>query len=141
MPRLSKLMIRASLLHLGAGFLIGALLLWNKGIPFAPALWRLRAGHIEILIFGWMMQLAMGAAFWILPRFSSGHRYGKERLGWASFVLLNGGVVLAAIAQGWGTRWALWALVGAAAGRVLIVLAAIAYVRLMWPRVKPFGAG
>ena len=137
MPRLSKVMIRASLLHLGSGFLIGALLLWNKGLPFAPILWRLRAGHIEILIFGWMMQLAMGSAFWILPRFSTGYRYGQERLGWVSFGLLNSGVVLASIAQWWGLKFALWAVLG----RVMIFFAAVAYVRLMWPRVKPFGAG
>ncbi|MDQ7034308.1 MAG: hypothetical protein Q9P01_05585 [Anaerolineae bacterium] len=110
MPRLSKLLIRAALIHMGIGFFIGSLLLWNKGLPFAPAIWRLRASHIELLIFGWTIQFVMGVSFWVIPRFSTGNRYGKEVFGWISFVLLNMGVVTTAIVLWWGKapRFGIW---------------------------------
>lgn len=136
MPRLSKLLIRAALIHMGIGFFIGSLLLWNKGLPFAPAIWRLRASHIELLIFGWTMQIAMGVSFWVIPRFSTGNRYGKEIFGWISFVLLNVGVITTAVALWWGKVPVL-----AFGGRILVFCAILSYVRLMWPRVKPFAIG
>ena len=136
MPRLTVWMVRAALLHMGIGFFIGALLLWNKGIPFAPVLWRLRDAHIELLIFGWTIQLAMGVGFWIIPRFSTGHRYGKEVYGWISLVLLNTGVVIVALAL-WSGKAPAFALFG----RILVFAAVISYVRLMWTRVKPFAVG
>jgi len=39
MPRLSVYLIRTALLYLAAGFTFGGLMLFNKGLPFAPALW------------------------------------------------------------------------------------------------------
>ena len=45
---------------------------------------QLRAGDIgrEVVLFGWTLQLAMGIAFWILPRFSHEPRYGNQAFGW-----------------------------------------------------------
>ena len=68
MPRLSVWIIRTALLYLGIGFTFGALMLFNKGVPFDPMLWRLLRPHIEFVLLGWTMQLAMGVAFWIMPR-------------------------------------------------------------------------
>ena len=63
MPRLSVWTIRAALVALGIGFLFGALMLANKGVPFDPSLWRLLPAHIELVLLGWTMQLALGVAF------------------------------------------------------------------------------
>jgi cbb3-type cytochrome oxidase subunit 1 len=127
MPKLSTFFIRAALLHLGIGYTIAALLLANKGIPFSAELWRLLEPHVQILIFGWMLQLAMGVAFYALPRLSNAEaKYGNERLGWLAFFLLNAGVWLSIT---------IFPLVG----KVLILLAGLAFVRLMFPRVKAFG--
>ncbi len=134
MPRLSVWMVRASLLHMGAGFLFGSLLLHHKGIPIYAWTWRLLGPHIELMIFGWTMQFVMGIAFFVLPRFSSrANRYGAEYLGWWSFFLLNGGVSLTAIAH--------WFAVDSLAlsGRLFVLLAVAAYGVMIWPRIKPLG--
>lgn len=131
MPRLSVYMIRAALIHLGIGFTFGGLLLWNKGVPFEGNIWRLLAPHIELLLAGWMIQLAMGVAFWILPRFSGEGRYGNTRLIRTAFVLFNLGIVSAALG-GWAGMS--WLILG---GRVTQLAAAASFALGIWPRVKP----
>ena len=69
MPKLSCWFIRAALLHLALGITFGMLILLHKATPFYPPLWRLLSLHIELLLFGWTVQLVMGVAFWIFPRF------------------------------------------------------------------------
>ncbi|HLV35003.1 MAG TPA: hypothetical protein VKY59_07825 [Spirillospora sp.] len=133
MPKLSVWLVRASLIHMGIGFLFGSLLLHHKGVPIYVWTWKLLNPHIELMIFGWTMQFVMGIAFWILPRFSGEGRYGRVRLGWWSFVLLNAGI----IATGLGGWFVLDAL--SFAGRLLILGAVALFAVLMWPRVKPLG--
>jgi heme/copper-type cytochrome/quinol oxidase subunit 1 len=94
MPRLSCWFIRASLVYLSAGFTLGALMLANKGIPFDPQLWRFMTVHMELLLAGWLIQIALGTAFWILPRFTHGPPRGNEALSWLAFVLINLGIGL-----------------------------------------------
>ena len=135
MPRLSVWMVRAALLHLGLGFTVGALMLYNKGNPTDPAIWRLLAVHIELVLLGWTMQLAMGVAFWVMPRHPGVRKYGAEWLAWLAFGLINGGVLLVAF-SGWGGEAVNHLLL---AGRVLEVGAALAFAVQIWPRVKAFG--
>ena len=97
MPRLSQLIIRTALVWLAVGYTIGGLLLLNKGIPLLPWLWTLRFTHVHLLLVGWMVQVACGVAFWILPRLDAGGSRGNERLGWLCYAALNIGVVLAAL--------------------------------------------
>lgn len=134
MPRLSVWMVRSALLHLLLGFTLGALLLAHRGLPLHPAMPRLRPAHAELLLVGWTVQLAMGVAFWILPRFRPGPERGDERPAWAAWALLNLGVLTAALGA---------ALFGSgpavALGRTAEALAAAAFARHAWPRVKPFG--
>lgn len=130
MPRLSVLMIRAALLYLGVGFLFGGLLLFNKGIPVEGSIWRLLPVHIELLVFGWMLQLIMGVAFWIAPRFSTEPRYGRVFLAQLAFVLLNLGTCLSASGQWSGSLLHL-------IGRVALLGAGIAFVFHLYPRIKP----
>jgi hypothetical protein len=99
MPRLSQLLIRTALIWLALGYTIGGLLLLNKGIPLLPWLWTLRFTHVHLLLIGWTVQLAFGVAFWILPRLDASGARGNERLIWLCYGALNGGVVLAALAD------------------------------------------
>ena len=92
MPRLSVLMIRTALAYLATGFLVGALLLIQRAVPLGNWLHRLVPLHIEYLLLGCMVQLALGVAFWILPRFRSGPERGRPAPAWLAFVLLNLGV-------------------------------------------------
>ena len=132
MPRLSAWMIRAALLHLAVGFAIGALLLAHRGAPVHPAVPLLRPAHAELLLLGWTVQLAMGVAFWILPRFRAGPERGDERPALLAFLLLNAGVIAAAVG-GTGTLSAL-----SLGGRCAEALAAVAFAAHAWPRVKSF---
>lgn len=133
MPKLSVWLVRASLIHMGIGFLFGALMLLQKGDPVNAHIWQLLNPHIELMIFGWTMQFIMGIAFWILPRFSGNHRYGKVYLGWCSFGLLNTGILLTAV----GTRVAVGPV--ALVGRLSELGAVLLFLILIYPRVKPLG--
>ncbi len=135
MTRLSVWTVRAALLYLGAGVLIGAVMLFEKGIPLHLASLRLLPAHIEFVLLGWTLQLAMGIAFWVLPRFSREPRYGNQRWGWLAFALLNIGVLSVGVGQ-WLSAPPLFVLTG----RVVELLAAICFALHAWPRVKPVGA-
>ena len=130
MPRASRWFVRASLINLFAGFTLGALLMVNKALPPSPTLWRLLPLHLELLLVGWIVQLTMGVAFWILPRF--GGARGRAAAVWVALLLLNLGVALAGLAPALGLP--LWTR---AAGRVLQVAAVVAFAANAWRRVKP----
>jgi hypothetical protein len=135
MPKLSVWMIRAALLHLGMGFSFGALLLANKGVLLSAIIWRLLEPHIELLIFGWMLQLAMGVAFYALPRHANSKaRFGNEALAWLSFYSLNLGIITSGLALWMGLPF--WSFVG----KIALLVAAMAYVHTMFPRIKAFGS-
>ncbi|RMG72978.1 MAG: hypothetical protein D6711_11860 [Chloroflexi bacterium] len=134
MPKLSVWMIRAALIHMGVGFLFGALILCHKGIPIYSWIWKLLELHADLMIFGWTMQLVMGVMFYAMPRFSAReNRYGQTYLGWWSFYLLNGGVILSALAHWF--HWRSYVL----SGYLLILLAVLIYAIMIWQRIKPIG--
>lgn len=132
MPRNSAWAVRLSLFYLALGFTFGALLLANKGIPFLPFLWTLVPAHIEILIFGWLIQLALGVAFWILPRFSGGGR-GNENLFVATIAALNLGIWLV-IAGSYISQFLVFF------GRLTEIAAGFLFLLHAWKRIKPTGS-
>lgn len=133
MPRLSAWYIRAALLYLLAGFTFGALKLANKGQPFWPGAWGLLPPHVEFLLLGWTAQLALGVAFWILPRYPSGSHpagpRGDERPARAAFWLLNLGILLVALQA----LSPLLMLVG----RIAEISAGVLFLAHAWGRVRP----
>jgi hypothetical protein len=134
MPRFSTWSIRLALVYLATGVTIGALLLFHKGVSIAPILWRLLPAHIDFLLFGWIVQLVMGVAYWILPRFSSEPRRGNVPLAWAAVVSLNIGILFA----GLGPAMAAPPLL-AFLGRAAEFGAAVTFAVHAWPRVKGLG--
>jgi hypothetical protein len=137
MPFLSAFFVRAALLYLAAGFGLGALLLINKAVPFSGFIWSLLPAHIEFLIWGWLLNLTMGVAFWILPRFASPPKRGNEKIAWLAFVLLNAGIWLVVLDSFVIFQLGLPVFL---AGRVLEALSAGAFALHAWPRVKAAGA-
>ncbi len=133
MPRLSTWFIRSALLYLAVGSTFGALILLHKGVPLNPWFWRLLPAHIEFLLFGWIVQLVMGVAFWIFPRFFRSR--GNVKPAWAAFGLLNLGVLLAGVGPVLGGPG--WLII---AGRLAETGAAVAFALHAWPRVKRPGA-
>lgn len=129
MPLLSQLFIRASLLYLAAGFTLGAIMLIHKGIPLHEDVWRLLPIHAEFLLVGWIIQLTLGVAFRILPRFWQPPARGDERGAWLAFFLLNGGIWL--VVAGALLTWPAATLLG----RLAEVGAAVAFAVHIWPRI------
>jgi len=134
MPRLSVFFIRASLIYLLLAFTLGGLLLVNKGMMISPYIWRWLPLHMEFALMGWMVQLTMGVAFWILPRFSRGAPRGTIWLLGLSFILLNAGIILSV---GKSLQVPTWL---PAVGRLSELLGILAFVAGSWRRVKPTGA-
>ena len=129
MPLVSAWFVRASLVHLVGGFILGALLLAAKGLPLGDGVWAWRPVHIEMLLVGWMIQLVMGVAIWIFPRFVLRRAPRRSTItAWLAFALLNAGVLLV----GFGG-----ALV--AAGRLAEIGAAASFAVHLWGRVSPAG--
>jgi hypothetical protein len=129
-------MAGAATVHLALGFSLGALVLVAKATSGASPLWLLRETHIHLLLFGWLVQFAMGVALAIFPRLASGPPRGDPRAAWLVFWLINTGVVSGAL-QPLAADSA-----PAVSGVMLVVaglcdLAAIAvFARVMWARIR-----
>jgi hypothetical protein len=138
-PRPSVWAVRAALIHLAVGFTLGALLLANKGIGLHPALWQLLPLHREILLIGWTAQLALGVAYWILPRLrrvqTAGFEVPGSRGGQAAFaaslICLNAGELLAGITPAMGGPPQV-----RLAGRILEVSAGLLFAVHAWRRLR-----
>jgi hypothetical protein len=134
MPRLSVYFVRASLVYLALGLTVGGLLLANKGVMFVPSIWAWLPAHIEFSFVGWMIQLALGIAFWILPRFPTHPIRGREQLSWLAFFLLNLGIWFVVLQIAVEVEWL------SLAGRVLELLGVGLFAVGNWRRIKPLGA-
>ncbi len=133
MPRLTVWMVRTALLQLGVGFTFGMLILFNKGIPFDPSVWRFVPAHIEMVLRGWTILVGMGVACWVVPRFSTSPRYGREQFGWLAYVLFNIGTLIFILSIWADVVWLPFA------GRALELMAVVSFILMIWPRVKALG--
>jgi hypothetical protein len=112
------------------GTLLGSLLLLQKVIPLPGGIGEVRPIHIEFLLVGFMIQLAMGVALWILPR---NKELPRSRLPWVVGLLLNLGVLVVSVGGRVfdpGTTMFI--------GRLLEVGAVVLCARLAWPRIRAF---
>lgn len=95
MDRLTRLMGRLSLVYLGLGFILGAVLLAGEGLS---AGWGAAWGtvHAHVLFVGWFVQFAIGIAYWLLPRRKTPTQplgY-NEKLALVALGLINAGLLL-----------------------------------------------
>lgn len=134
MPRLSVWLVRTSLVYLVLGFTLGALLLAQKGVGGGfPGLWAWRPAHVELLLVGWTVQLVMGVAYWIFPRFGMSVAARRIEPGaWTAFGFLNGGVWSVGLGGALGAPG--WVVL---AGRGAEVVAVALMVATIWARVRP----
>lgn len=133
MPLPSRLMIRFSFIYLVVGFLLGASLLIHKAIPLFAGIWSLLSIHIEMLIFGWIIQLTLGTAYWILPK--SRVKPMDRDLNWAMIIpiALNLGIFINIgdhLFRFYDHAWLV--------GRSLEFIAVIFFIALHWNRVTSF---
>ena len=153
MPATSRAFVKASLIYLGLGAVLGALLLINRWVFLGTAIGSLRVTHVQFLIVGWLTQLIMGVGWWLFPPLSIGLRLGSpkptrrgqaqrgsEPLFWATFVSLNAGTLLPSIfapLYSW-TNVELFNTLSGISGLFLFA-AAIAFVVNVWSRVRELG--
>jgi hypothetical protein len=101
-------------------------------LPFLAAVWPT---YLHLLVVGWLTQLIFGVALWLFPKHPGGPPRGDERLGWASFYMLNIGLVLRGVGEPSH-------ILGHRVGALLIVAAVAqlfagwAFVLNTWPRVR-----
>jgi hypothetical protein len=134
MPRLSRLFVRAALVSVAVGYALGALVLAAKGLGGPAWAWRFLPWHMELVLVGWSLQLAMGVGYWILPRFR--HHRGDPRPAWLALLLVNAGVAAIGVGALVGAPpWVPWL------GRAMEALAVAAFAAHAWPRVKPPAGG
>jgi hypothetical protein len=130
MPTLSVWMLRSSLLALVAGSTLGALRLGDL-LPMGAHAGQWRAAHLDLMLFGWLVQFVLAVGYWILPRHAEGPDRGPKWLAWSAAGAFQAGLVLAvapAFTPGAATL----------AARVLLVTGALVLAGLLYPRVRPF---
>jgi hypothetical protein len=134
MPTLSRYFVRSALVCLGIGFTLGGLILSAKGGFVDARMWRWLPMHIILLMDGWLIQLSLGMAYWILPRVQA-HDRGRPHWAWSGFVVLQIGLTLTVL-----TALGVWmpafdallvpALLLQCTGVILFAIHA-------WPRMRP----
>ena len=137
MPPLTRWHIKSALIYLAAAMILGVALTLGAVVEVPGWLAYLSPAFFHLIMVGWVTQLIFGVIFWMFPIISKARPRGSERLGWATYVLLNGGLLLRVLCEPlnavnprgvWG-----WGLVASA---VLQWLAAVFFVVNTWPRVK-----
>ncbi len=134
MPTLSRYFIRSALLCLGIGFTIGGLILSAKGGAVDPTIWVWLPMHISLLLTGWLVQLSLGVAYWILPRIALADR-GRQRWAWGSFAVFQIGLMLVAASA--LAYWVPSTTVLLAPGVIVQAVAIVLFAVHAWPRIRP----
>lgn len=153
MPTTSRAFVKASLIYLGFGAVLGALLLVNRWVFLGTAIGSLRVSHAQFLVVGWLTQLIIGVAWWLFPPLAVGlhpgspkgvrrgqAQRGSEPLIWATFVALNVGILLRSVFAPLYS-WTEIGLFGALSGisGLFLLTAAITFVVNMLGRVRGLG--
>lgn len=137
MSRLTRWIIRTSLVYLGlaltAGILQAGASIWNWSLTAAS----LFPGYIHLLAVGWLTLMIFGVAHWMFPRYSALQPHGNEALNWAAYILMNLGLVMRLVGEPLNdlhrvTFWT-WFLVLSA---ILQWLGGMVFIINLWKRVK-----
>jgi heme/copper-type cytochrome/quinol oxidase subunit 1 len=131
-PALSRAFVQAALLHLLGGLTLGVGLVLAAGRPELLSLRRYVPAHAELVLVGFMVQLAAGVATWIFPRRPGpGRERGSPLVGWLAWSLLNAGVlaVSTSAARAASPPFELW-------GRLAELVAAALLAAHLAPRLR-----
>lgn len=137
MPPLTRWHIKSAFVYLAAAMTLGVALALVAVVDMPIWLVYLSPAFFHLIMVGWVTQLIFGVIFWMFPIISKARPRGSERLGWATYVSLNVGLLLRVLceplnAMNPNSAWG-WGLVTSA---VLQWLAAVFFVINAWPRVK-----
>jgi hypothetical protein len=137
MPRLTRYFIKTALIYLAAALLLGLLLMLRATVDLPPELLALSPVYFHLFMVGWVAELIFGMLFWMLPKYSREKPRGHEQLAWATYILINVGLILRVIGEPlnavhveWGLGWLL------ALSALLQLIGGWAFIGAVWPRVK-----
>jgi len=128
MARISIWFVRAALLHFTVGATAGAWRLAAKSNLWPSLPVPVRPLHVEVVMIGWVCQLALGVGLWILPFSRAVSEDGRF---WAALTLLNGGILLVITGQLSG------AVLATILGRSAEIGAGLLLIWGLWPRLRP----
>jgi hypothetical protein len=138
MPLITRWMLKTSLVYfmlaLAVGLLQSTRTVWMD-IDLLGSLRQLEPVRIHLFVVGWITLLIFGVAHWMFPKYSQERPRGYASLAWASYTLLNIGLILRVIGETAaqpGTIYG-WMLVASA---LFQWLAGLAFVLNTWPRLK-----
>jgi hypothetical protein len=142
MPHQARLFVKTGLLYFVLTFVLGAaLLLLEAFVQPIPGVFAIEHAHLGDV--GWLANLVIGIALWMLPlnreRFPETQGRYPSAVVYACFILLNGGLVLRLLAEPWfllGGRPAP-AAAALALSAVAQPLAVMLFVFVAWQRVRP----
>lgn len=97
MPLITRWFIKASLLYLVISLGIAVRLAVEAG--GAQYTVGLSAVFFHFFLVGWVTQMIIGVAYWLLPKYSREQPRRSEPLAWAIFWLLNIGLILRGMAE------------------------------------------
>ncbi len=137
MPKIARWNIKTALVYFILALMVGVLLQARNIIHLPSWVNNLNPVYIHLLVVGWITQLIIGVAYWLFPIYTRERPRGSDTLGWASYILLNVGLILRAVAEPRltaHTRPDPGSLLAISA--VLQVIAGWLFVLNTWPRVK-----
>ncbi len=100
------------------------------------SIWTLLQIHIEVALFGWLIQFVLGTAYWMLPRYLEGPKRGSEGLAWTMMILLNAGLWIYIL-----THLHLVPDTGYVVSRLLELSAVVLFIYLHWNRIVSYQRG
>lgn len=138
MPLLTRLFIKTGFVYFVLALVVGLLMavqaVWKLAIPSAG----LFPVYVHLLVVGWLTMLIIGVAFWMFPKYTREQPRGSEKVGWASYFLLNIGLLLRVVsepASSVNAPGSLWGIL-LAVGALLQWMGGMAFVGNTWWRVK-----
>lgn len=132
MPTITRWLVKTSLVMLVVGLAVGVYL----HLPQVPTA-GLFPLYLHLLTFGWLTQLIIGIALWMLPKYTLAQPRGDERLNWLIYLCLNSGLVLRALFEPLPVSALVpWRGIGLVAAAVLQWMAGLLFILQAWPRVK-----
>lgn len=137
MPVLTRWFLRSALIYLAVTLLLGVVLALPGSISLPPFVRAMNPAYFHLFLVGWVTQMIFGVIYWMFPIITRDNPRGNERLGWASYTLLNGGLLLRVVGEPLVTTWPESGLGWMVAVSAFMQwLAAVLFVILAWPRVK-----
>jgi heme/copper-type cytochrome/quinol oxidase subunit 1 len=137
MPAQTRWFLHSSLVYLILAMVLGILNAAQAPLNLPAQINAFSPIYFHLFMVGWVTQLIFGVVFWMFPKHSKEQPRGNESLGWATFWLLNVGLLLRLVGEPaqvlltnpiWG-----W-VVGLSA--VLQWMAGMIFVINTWGRVK-----